>query len=117
MLVPAALNGIVIFFLSVLAGYVVFLYLSHPDKKKNKVPHLRIGNIEILPNLKIHFRNKTYHVHHWLLLSILTAFVLSSVEWLNHLMMLKGVAIGGILQGLRYPDRFKFRHPRNKMYD
>ncbi len=31
-------------------------------------------------------------------------------------MIFKGVIVGGILQGLRYPDRFRFRHPRVPKY-
>ncbi len=111
------MNAVVIFVVSVFVGYIFFLYLSHPEKKKNKVPHLRIGNVELLPNFKIHFRSKTYHLHHWLTLSLLTALVLTTFEGFNHLILLKGIAIGGILQGLRYPDRFKIRHPRQKLYD
>ena len=108
------MSGLLIFLLSVLSGYLFFLYLSHPDKKKDKLPHFKIGNVEMLPNFKIHIKSKTYHIHHWLVLSLVILLALTTYEGVNHFTLLKGAAIGGILQGLQYPDRFQFRHPRKK---
>lgn len=65
-----------------------------------------------MPNFKIHIRRKTYHIHHWVLLSVIVAFGVFVYEGMIRSPLFNGVAIGGILQGLRYKDRFKFRHPR-----
>jgi hypothetical protein len=95
---------------SIWLGYVLFLYLTHPAKKKDKIPQFRIWRIELLPNIRIHSRGKTYHIHHWAVLTLVTAVTLLNYEGFQYLTIIKGIAIGGIIQGLRYPDRFKFRH-------
>jgi hypothetical protein len=41
---------------------------------------------------------------------LVTALTLLNYEGFQYLTLVKGIAIGGIIQGLRYPDRFKFRH-------
>jgi hypothetical protein len=46
------------------------------------------------------------------LLSVATVVALIWFEGLQHHVVLNGAAVGGIIQGLRYPDRFKFQHPR-----
>jgi hypothetical protein len=105
------MSGFFTFVFSIWLGYVLFLYLTHPEKKKHKVPQLKIGKrIELLPNIRIHHRSRTYHIHHWAILTLVTALTLLNYEGFQYLTIIKGVAIGGIIQGLRYPDRFKFRH-------
>lgn len=106
------MSTLVIFLFSLGFGYYVFLILTHPQKKKHRLPRICYRNIEIMPNIRVHFGSKTYHLHHWLVLSVLTVGTLFVFEGFRELMVLKGAAIGGILQGLRYPDRFKFRHSR-----
>ena len=106
------MQGILTFIISVCVGYLFFLYLSHPQKQKNKLPKISIGNVDILPNFRVHTGNKTYWFHHWFLLSIVIAVPIVVREDFQFPMVVEGLLIGGILQGLRYPDRFKFRHPR-----
>lgn len=92
-------------------GYYVFLIFSHPEKKKSKLPRIAYRNIEVSPNIKIHFRNRTYHLHHWL---VLTLMFLGSLYFIDGLVAVKAAGFGGIVQGLRYSDRFKIRHPRSR---
>ncbi len=109
---------LILFLLSALIGYIIFVFFNDPmsnlNGKKRRLPSIRYRNIEFLPYFRIHIRTKTYHVHHWLILTIVTAVTFVSYEGLQHMILLKGAAFGGIIQGLRYPDRFRFRHPRNK---
>ena len=104
------MTGFFTFLFSVWLGYVLFLYFSHPDKKKHRVPRIGFWRIEILPNIRIHSRSKTYHIHHCVILSLVTVITLLNYEGLQFLTIFEGLAIGGIIQGLRYPDRFHFRH-------
>lgn len=102
---------------TLLFGYLLSLYFSRPVEKDgevrpNRLPTIRIKNLELLPNLRIHIGQRTYWLHHWLYLLVFTIVIFASYDSVSHLLAVKGVAIGGILQGLRYPDRFKFRHPR-----
>jgi len=111
-MVDVNLRGLLTYLFFIWVGYICFLYFSHPQKKKNKMPNIRFGIIEILPNFRIHLGKKTYHIHHWVTLSIITALVLLNYESFKYITVLKGMAVGGIIQGLAYPDRFKFRHPK-----
>lgn len=110
------MQAVLLFFLSVYIGYLIFLYfndpIKNPLKKKKRLPQLGYKNIEILPYFRVHIKTKTYHIHHWLTLTVITAITLISLDSMQHLLVLKGVAVGGIVQGLRYPNRFKFRQPR-----
>lgn len=106
-----------IFLIAAFLGYLVFRFFCDPHKQplsnRGRLPKVKYKNIEIFPYTRIHIRTKTFHIHHWLTLTIITGITFLTVEGLQHLILLKGIAIGGIIQGLRYPDRFKFKHPRN----
>jgi hypothetical protein len=106
------MSTVLFFFLSLIIGYYISLTFSHPEKKKHLLPSIRFKSIELLPNVRIHRRDKTYWLHHWVYWSILFAALLFAYDSFTHMMFLKGAALGGVFQGLRYPDRFKFRHPR-----
>ncbi|OGH11006.1 MAG: hypothetical protein A3B38_02325 [Candidatus Levybacteria bacterium RIFCSPLOWO2_01_FULL_36_13] len=106
------MTGIFTFLFSIWLGYILFLYFTHPEKKKHKLPRVQVWRIELSPNLRIHSRSKIYHIHHWFVLTVITGITLMNYEGFQYLTVIKGLAIGGIIQGLRYPDRFKFRHHR-----
>ena len=106
------IQEIITFILSAVIGYVFFLYLTHPEKKKNRVPKIGFRNIELMPNFRVHIGNKTYHFHHWLLFALLILIPVIFRDSSRYPLIFKGVLIGGILQGLRYPNKFKFRYPR-----
>jgi hypothetical protein len=107
-----------LFLISFWLGYLIFLYfndpIKDPQKKRNRLPKIRYKNVEILPYFRIHVKEKTYHIHHWLTLTLIVSFSIVGFEGIQHLLLLKAAAIGGIFQGLRYPTRFKFRYPREK---
>lgn len=106
----------VLFLLAALVGYFLFRFfndpIKHPLSNKNRLPRIKYKNLEIFPYFRIHIRTKTFHIHHWLTLTLITGITLLSYEGIQHFILLKGMALGGIIQGLRYPDRFKFKHPR-----
>ena len=110
------MQGILTFAISVCVGYLFFSYLSPPlylsGKQKKRLPKISIGNLDILPNFRLHIGDKTYWFHHWFMLSIVIAVPVIIGEGFLFPMVVEGLLVGGILQGLRYPDRFKFRHPR-----
>lgn len=110
--------SVMLFLVSCLVGYILFLYfndpIDNPRKKKNRLPKLHYKNLELLPYFRIHIKSKTYHIHHWLTLTLITGVTVFWFGGLEHLIILKGAAVGGIFQGLRYPTRFQFRHPRRK---
>jgi hypothetical protein len=65
-----------------------------------------------LPNFRVHIGSKTYHFHHWFIFALIILIPIILAENYSYPIMLKGLLIGGILNGLRYQNRFKFRYPR-----
>ena len=116
------MNTIFLFAIFILLGYYLSGYVSKPVLKNgkavpNRLPNVRFRNVEVLPCVRVHFRTKTYWFHHWFYLTILVLGGVLIYDNLMHYTPVKaaaGAAMGGIFQGLRYPDRFKFRHPRQK---
>jgi hypothetical protein len=96
--------------LSALFGYTTMKATSHPGSKINKkLPHLKLKNIEFLPSIKITIRGRVIHLHHWFhftLLLCISIFVTGGIldSWLT-----RGFLVGGIVQGLRFPDRNIFQ--------
>lgn len=105
-----------------LVGYYLSAFFTIPvvkdgEKKPNRLPTIRIWNVEILPCFRIHFKNSTFWFHHWFYLSVIIIGAVLLYDNIMHFTTVKaaaGVSVGGILQGLTYPDRFKFKHPRLK---
>lgn len=116
------MQSVLFFIIALLAGYYLSVYVSKPIekdgfKRPNRLPTLKFKNIEILPCVRLHIRSKTYWVHHWFYLSVIVIGAFLIYDNLIHVTTAKafaGASVGGIIQGLRYPDRFKFRHPRIK---
>ena len=112
------MSGLFTFLISVWISYLLFLFVNDPiDRplaRRNRLPRIQFKNIEILPSFRIHLGSRTFHFHHWLLLSVGTIAALAMFENLGHHIVLNGAVVGGIIQGLRYPDRFQFKHPRNR---
>lgn len=106
------MNGFFTFIFAIFVGYLIFLHFSHPNKRKSKIPNIGLWNIDILPNIRLHVGKRTYHFHHWLLLIAFIGVSLVVFEGIQYLAAAKGLAVGGIIQGLTYPDRFKIRQPR-----
>ena len=106
------MNTIFLFVLALFVGYFLSSYMSHPARKNSKLPRIKIKNIEILPNFKVHFRKKTIWLHHWMLFSVIVAGLLFVYEGAHNLVFLKGAFLGCVIEGLRYPDRFRISYPR-----
>lgn len=110
--------NVLIFLLSAAVAYGIFAFFNDPIKPpiraKQRLPKIKYKNIEILPYFRIHIKEKTYHIHHWLTLTVIIGISIIGFENVQHFLILKAAAIGGIFQGLRYPTRFKFRYPREK---
>jgi len=108
--------------LAVLIGYYISARVTTPvlkrgQKRPNPLPSLHFRNIDILPALRIHTKHSTIWVHHWVFLTVFCLGVLLLYENIMQFMTIKATAAGlggAIIQGLTYPDRFKFKHPRIK---
>ena len=92
-----------------LVSFSVLHYTTHPRSRVNKrIPSLKLFNFQVAPRINLAFKQRVIHLHHWLLLSPLFAFSQTGDHGLMSAGVIKGVLIGGIIQGLMYRDRFKF---------
>ncbi len=88
-------------------GYFISHFLSKPIHiKPNRLPKLGIKRVEIMPNLLIQTRRWKIHIHHWMTLSLVFVVLILTTTSFNHLILVKSLCLGGIIQGITYKDRF-----------
>lgn len=93
------------FLLSLIFGYEIAKKTSKPNSKLHqKLPFIKIKFIQISPNIKIHFRGKIIHIHHWLYMSLLLIISFTARDSFLASDFFKGSMLGGIIQGLTFPD-------------
>jgi hypothetical protein len=93
--------------LGLVVGFFVSRFLSKPIHiKPNRLPRLGIKRVEIMPNLLIQTTKWKIHVHHWMTLSLVFAVLILTTASFNHLLLVKSLCLGGIIQGITYRDRF-----------
>lgn len=94
--------------LATFAGFVVYTLLTHPKYFKKRLPRVKKGKFQILPNLIINIKNYSIHIHHWTWMSLAFVYVNHIAKGIDQLLYLKFFTIGAILQGFIFKDRFKF---------
>ncbi|OGH10357.1 MAG: hypothetical protein A2857_05605 [Candidatus Levybacteria bacterium RIFCSPHIGHO2_01_FULL_36_15] len=98
-------------FLGGLLGFAFWTLTSHPRSKVNqRLPEKKYKNLHISSQegayLKVHKGNKTFHLHHWLILSGLYLPIIAIRKNILKSKILHGFFLGSIIQGLVYKDRF-----------
>ena len=92
--------------LSVAVGFITFNITSTPGSKFNRrVPTLKIKNVQLLPSVKITLKGKIIHLHHWLQFSILLFISVVITNGFLDSPIVRGFLVGGMAQGLKFPDR------------
>ncbi len=80
------------------------------------MPKVRLWSIEIFPSLRIHFRAKVLHVHHWFFYPvILIISVLIESGFLTSVPV-RGYLTGAILKEFFFPSRKRSVVPRSLIY-
>ena len=93
------------FALSAIAGYLLNRsFFKNGTKINNKLPFLKITFIQFSPHIKIHLRGGYIHIHHWITYTIILIITFTGNFGLLDSLISKGYLIGGILQGLTFPD-------------
>ncbi len=91
----------------VVSGFFISHFISKPVHiKPNRLPKLGIKRVEIMPNLLIQTRRWKIHIHHWMTLSLVFVVLVLTTASFNHLLFVKSLCLGGIIQGITYKDRF-----------
>lgn len=93
--------------LATILGIGAYTIFTHPKYQKKRVPKIKAGRLQVLPNLKIKLKNQTIHLHHWILLSAILGFLNHMAHGLDNFIFVKFFTLGGIIQGLTYKDRFR----------
>jgi hypothetical protein len=100
---------------SAIAGYTTFHLTKYPNGKVGKkLPTVKIKNIEISPSIRLNLRDHTIHFHHWMNLAILLLISVPMTGSLWDSALTKAFLVGGIVQGLTFPDRQKIIYKNNK---
>jgi hypothetical protein len=103
-----------IFTLSLFLGYLFNNSLSKSGRRINKkLPFITIKFLQLSPNVKIHFKNKSIHLHHWLTYSVILIITFTLNTGIFESLISRGYLIGGILQGLSFPDWKKIIIPKD----
>ena len=107
-----------IFTLSILVGYIFNKSLSKKGSKINRrLPLIKIKFLQFSPNIKIHFKSRSIHIHHWLTYTVVLIITLTTNTVVLDTLFSKGYLIGGILQGLSFPDWKKIIVKVNQFHD
>lgn len=87
------------------ASYTFFKFVTNPQGKINKkLPRVKLKTFELSPEIRINIGKRSIHMHHWVNLSILLAISIPATGALFDSSIMKALMVGGILQGLTYPD-------------
>lgn len=86
-------------------GFTIFKYTCDPKHALAKHrPHIQLWRFELQPYVRIRVKGRFIHSHHWINLSIfLTISLLMNVGFLD-IPFIKGIIVGGIVQGLTFSD-------------
>lgn len=91
-------------------GYFTSRLISHPNSKINqKIPKIKLKNIELLPSFRVIFGERIIHFHHWFNFTILLCISIFITSGFLDSWMTRGFLIGGAFQGLKFPDRNIFQ--------
>lgn len=87
-------------------GYKFFKVVSDDRRSSvaKQIPQIKIWRFQFSPNLRVFVRGRVIHMHHWINLSILLTFTFFLNMGVMDYMFTKGLMVGGILQGLTFPD-------------
>ena len=90
-------------------SFLVFHFASHPKSRFNKkLPNKKIASrVQIFPRINIEAKNRIFHFHHWMIFTPLYLFTQHTGNGLFNSGLIRGILLGGIIQGLLYADRFK----------
>ena len=102
--------------LGVGVGFLLFWVTSNPKSPVHKkLPPRKIKNVHLLPHVKIVRRDTAYHLHHWFNMTSLYIGYMVLKRRMIRSKLLNGFIVGSIMQGLIFPDSFRFRHKTHEM--
>lgn len=87
-------------------GFLTFKYTTHPQSRiKRRMPKVKVKNVQLFPEISIYVKGKIIRFHHWFNFSILLILSLFITSAILDAVFTRGFLIGGIIQGLSFPDR------------
>jgi len=95
--------------LAFITGSISGFLFNHLATRNNtrinrKLPYLKLKFLQVSPTIKIHFKNRTIHLHHWLNYTIILIVTLTYSVGVFDSIPSKGFIIGSIIQGFTFPD-------------
>lgn len=87
-------------------GFLTLKFTTHPHSRiKRKMPRVKVKNVQLFPEITVHIKGKIIRFHHWFNFSVILIISLFITSSLLDAVFTRGFLIGGILQGLSFPDR------------
>lgn len=73
---------------------------------------MKLNRFQIAPHINFQSKNHVIHFHHWMIFSPLYVVAQTGDHGIISAGIIKGLLIGGIIQGVLYRDRFRivFKH-------
>lgn len=93
-------------FLGGVIGFALFSITStHKSPVRKRMPHFKIKNVHISPEIKLIVANHAIHFHHWMIFgAMLVIFVVLTGVIRSDIVT--GFLSGSTIQGLTFGDRF-----------
>ena len=106
-----------LFVIGALVGFTIYFLMSKGGNKpdsSNKAVKAKNFLGSLIPSFKFQIKDYELHIHHWLYLTIIFLILfLFAGKLLSDYPMITGFLVGGIIEGLRYKDRFKLLKKTN----
>lgn len=101
---------ILYFLLAVSLGFLACDIITHPESGlREKGKRVKIGPIQLYPTLRVSVKGRVVWFHHWVSMTVvLFVSIFFITGGILDYTFIKGLLVGGILQGLTFPDRKKF---------
>lgn len=89
-------------------GYLTFRATTHPHSRiRRKLPDIKVKRIQVFPVIRMRLFGRWVHFHHWVNFSVLLALSgFTSIGLLDHT-FIRGILLGGIIQGLTIPRPYR----------
>ena len=85
-------------------GYLTFRATTHPNSRiRKRLPNVKVRRIQVFPVIRIYAFGRVFHFHHWINFSLLLTLSAFAPLGLLELPIIKGMLLGGIIQGLTVP--------------
>ena len=90
------------------AGFGYYKIVFGKRQLQTKLPRIKFKKIEFCPHFKVHLKNRTIHIHHWVTFSLIFAYLQHIAPNISQFLFVKSLLAGSIAEGFTSKTRFTF---------